>query len=229
MADKIEKMDAFDLLEAASDYIMDPTDKEAEQAFSDMKAKLIIRNFLPLEQKEYASLKTLYDINALDLESQHFASALEVSLTFNALFAYIANVDYNVIDFLKDDTFYDIFWMSGLGDYILQFCEKDYERLKNMVMSMVSFENIKALLAEISDMNPDSIERLTESFNSFVVNTKPETLKAMADIMKQNDPTYNRVVDTIEENAVKAAMARQEREEKEEKEKQDSQKDDSVK
>lgn len=228
MADKIEKMDMFTLLNAASDYLVDPMDANNEKAFNDLKSKLIVRNFLTMEQKEIVMLKTLYDINAIDLESQHFATALEISLTFNTLLAYVANVEYDVVDYLKDSVFYDMFWMSGLGDYILQFCEKDFERLKGMVMSMISFENIKALLSEISDMNPDSIERLTESFNRFIVETKPDTIKHMAEIVRgTSDPVYRDVADSIEQNAVKAALFNQDKEE--EKEKQDSQKDDSVK
>lgn len=213
----MEEIDIFDLLESASDFLADPTDSEAADKFSEYKSKLVIRRFLPLEQKETAMLKTLMDINSQDLDSHHFASAMEISLTFNGLLAYVANIDYNTNSVLKDESFYDIFWISGLGDYILDFCEADFKRLERMLTSMISFENIKALLREISDITPESIDRLSESFKRFTVETKPDVLKAMADIVKQNDPFYNKVADAIEEQAVKAAMKRQE-EEREEKE-----------
>ena len=155
----MENIDILDLFDALSIFVSDPSNKETMEKVEDFKQKLIIRNFLPLAQKEAVVLKTLYDIKAVDTEAQHFVSALEVSLTFNALMAYVVNIDYDIEQTLKDEIFYDVFWVSGLGDYILGFCEKDFNRVKDMVQTMVSFENLKELLEEISKMTPDSVSR----------------------------------------------------------------------
>ena len=163
--------------------------------------KLVIRNFLPLTQKEAVMLKTLYDIKAVDTEAQHFASALEVSLTFNALMAYVVNIDYDIEQTLKDEIFYDVFWVSGLGDYILSFCERDFNRVKDMVQTMVSFENLKELLEEISKMTPDSIDRFTSTFKNFSLESNSEIIRNLADIARHQDPLFTKVKDSVVEGA----------------------------
>lgn len=206
----MENIDIFDFFESISDYIMDPSNQEYAQKLEDFKSKLVIRNFLPLAQKESVLLKTLYDIKSMDTESQHFCSALEISLTFNALFAYIVNIDYNIEEQLKDEIYYDIFWASGVADYVLSFCEKDYNRLRSMIENMISFENLKELLSEISKYTPDSIEKLTESFKSFTLKANSDVIRNLADIARNNDPILTGVKNNIIEGAWKNIQKTQE-------------------
>ena len=213
----MENVDMFDFFEAISDFIMDPLNEEYNKRLEDFKSKLVIRSFLPLAQKEAVMLKTLYDINSMDTESQHFCSALEVSMTFNGLFAYVVNIDYNIEDQLKDEIYYDIFWASGVADYILSFCEKDYERLRDMIRMMISFENLKELLEEISKYTPESIDKLTESFKSFTLKANSDVIRNLADIARNNDPILTGVKENIIEGAWKHIDNMQKKQEAEEK------------
>ena len=211
----MENIDILDLFDALSIFVSDPSNKEAMGKVEDFKQKLIIRNFLPLAQKEAVVLKTLYDIKAVDTEAQHFVSALEVSLTFNALMAYVVNIDYDIEQTLKDEIFYDVFWVSGLGDYILGFCEKDFNRVKDMVQTMVSFENLKELLEEISKMTPDSIDRFTSAFKNFSLESNSEIIRNLADIARHQDPLLTKVKDSVVEGAWREIdKAQREKEEK---------------
>ena len=197
----MENISILDLFEVLGDFVADPADEEAAQKVSDYKSKLVIRNFLPMKQKEAAMLKTLYDIQAVDVESHHFSAAMEISLTFNALLAYVVNIDYDIQEALKDEIFYDVFWVSGLGDYILGFCEKDYNRLRDMVERMISFENLKELLEEISKMTPESVDRLTDMFKSFSLKDNSELIRNLADIARHHDPLLTKVKDSVVEGA----------------------------
>lgn len=211
----MENIDILDLFDALSIFVSDPSNKEAVEKVEDFKQKLVIRNFLPLAQKEAVVLKTLYDIKAVDTEAQHFVSALEVSLTFNALMAYVVNIDYDIEQTLKDEIFYDVFWVSGLGDYILGFCEKDFNRVKDMVQTMVSFENLKELLEEISKMTPDSIDRFTSAFKNFSLESNSEIIRNLADIARHQDPLLTKVKDSVVEGAWREIdKAQREKEEK---------------
>ena len=147
----MKQIDILDLFDALSDYVSDPTNKEAADKVADFKSKMVIRNFLPLAQKEAVMLKTLYDIRAVDTEAQHFVSALEVSLTFNGLMAYVVNIDYDIQQTLKDEIFYDVFWVSGMGDYILSFCEKDYNRVKDMVTNVYDYKDVQQAFEDAID------------------------------------------------------------------------------
>lgn len=211
----MENISILDLFEVLGDFVADPADEEVAQKVSDYKSKLVIRNFLPMKQKEAAMLKTLYDIQVVDVESHHFSAAMEISLTFNALLAYVVNIDYDIQEALKDEIFYDVFWVSGLGDYILGFCEKDYNRLRNMVERMVSFENLKELLEEISKMAPDSIDRLTDMFKSFSLKDNSELIRNLADIARHQDPLLTKVKDSVVEGAWKEIDKAQKKRDKE--------------
>lgn len=211
----MENISILDLFEVLGDFVADPADEEAAQKVSDYKSKLVIRNFLPMKQKEAAMLKTLYDIQAVDVESHHFSAAMEISLTFNALLAYVVNIDYDIEEALKDEIFYDVFWVSGMGDYILSFCEKDYNRLRDMVERMVSFENLKELLEEVSKMAPDSIDRLTDMFKSFSLKDNSELIRNLADIARHQDPLLTKVKDSVVEGAWKEIDKAQKKREKE--------------
>ena len=207
----MENISILDLFEVLGDFVADPADEEVAQKVSDYKSKLVIRNFLPMKQKEAAMLKTLYDIQVVDVESHHFSAAMEISLTFNALLAYVVNIDYDIQETLKDEIFYDVFWVSGLGDYILSFCEKDYNRLRDMVERMISFENLKELLEEVSKMAPDSIDRLTDIFKSFSLKDNSELIRNLADIARHQDPLLTKVKDSVVEGAWKEINKAQEK------------------
>lgn len=207
----MENIDIFDLFDALSNYITEPNNKEYEAKVNEYKSKMIVRNFLPLAQKEAVMLKTLYDIESIDTESQHFMTALEISLTFNGLMAYVVNINYEDSNLLKDDIFYDLFWISGIGDYILSFCEKDYQRVRTMVTSMISFENFKELLTEISKVTPDSINSFVAAFNSFKLEPHKDTIKNLADIVRHNDPMLTGIKENIQNGAWEKIQKAQEK------------------
>ena len=212
----MENIDIFDLFDAITEFLSEPSNEAYSKRLEDIKSKLVIRRFLPLEQKETVMLKTLYDINSLDTESFHFMSALEVSLTFNALMAYVVNIDYNIVDELKDAIYYDVFWASGVGDYILEFCEPDYSRVRQMVTTMISFENFKELLEELARLTPDSVMQLTNEFKAFKLDSNRELIKNLADIARNNDPLLTKVKDGIVDGAWNEIQKAQDKREKEE-------------
>ena len=203
---KIEYINTNQMFIRLVEFMMNPDKKENVEAFEEIKKVIVIRPFLSLEQKEYVIQKTIYDI-AVDEDATEsiFVSGLEISLTFNALMAYVVNIDYDIPDFYKTSDYYDVFWGSGLADYILQFCERDYNHLKEMILQAFSFSNLKVLLQTVSEMNPDSVKELTESFKSFTTTTSPATIKAIADIEAGRDPLLTSIKETIEGSAYETA------------------------
>ena len=120
---KIEYINTNQMFIRLVEFMMNPDKKENIEAFEEIKKAIVIRPFLSLDQKEYVIQKTIYAI-AVDEDATEsiFVSGLEISLTFNALLAYVVNIDYDIPDFYKTSDYYDVFWGSGLADYILQFC-----------------------------------------------------------------------------------------------------------
>lgn len=205
-----------EILEICTDFLLNPEEQEVAEKFDDLRARLVIRPYLSLEQKEIVLSKTIEDIVAFDTEAFHFAVGLELSLTFNCLMAYVTNLDYDMPSFYKIPQFYDTIWVSGLGEYIVQYCEKDYEHLKDMVYQMLSFTNLKMLLSEISDISGDSINKLTQEFKSYKMNMNPDLIKNLADITRANDSLLHDIKDNIIEGAWKKVHEVQEAEKEKE-------------
>ena len=74
-----------------------------------------------------------------------------------------------------------------------------------MILQAFSFSNLKVLLQTVSEMNPDSVKELTESFKSFTTTTSPATIKAIADIEAGRDPLLTSIKETIEGSAYETA------------------------
>ena len=93
-------------------------------------------------------------------------------------------------------------------EHILHYCETDYKRTEYLVKQAMSFENIKALLEQVGAMDSESMDRLTSEFKRFTLETKPETLQNLADIMRHNDPMFTAMkqgmVDAAYEGVMKA-------------------------
>lgn len=192
------EINIFDVLTICSNFLIDPENKEND--FIKLKEQIEIKPFLYLYQKEAIIEKVLKDIKARS-KVDEFTSNVELCLTFDALLAY-TNIECDIVENAKDANFYDLIWGSGLGDYILQYCEKDYLRLEKMVYHMLSYENLFTLIEQLDHIDSKSIEDLTNEFKLFRVETRPESLKVLGDIAAKDDPFLYNIKETIEKSAI---------------------------
>lgn len=202
----MNELNLIDVLEVCSQFLADPQNAKNQEALADLKSKLIIKKFLPLYQKDLVITKTFLSMSVDDAESSGAAVALEIALLFNVLLAY-TNIDINVPLDMQNFAYYDMLIMSGIADHILSYCKEDYERTEKIAMNMISFENLKTLVATLSKMDTASIEGLTREFKRFTLETNPESLRNLADIMRQNDPLYTSIKEGIMGTAYEAAQS----------------------
>ena len=202
----MKEIELLDVLTVCSNFLSNPEIKENQEKLEDLKQNLIIKKILPLHQKEIVVMKTIFDVNTIDEDSSSAALALEVSLLFNALLSYTNITNNAQIAYISNQAYYDILIMSGLVDYVMEFCGEDYKRVEKLVDRMISFENIKSLVNLLSKMDTASLEGLTDEFKKFTLETNPESLRYLADIMRHNDPVYTAVKDNIINSAVDEAM-----------------------
>ena len=197
----------YEILSAAAEWLNDPESEEKNKAFEDIKTALVIRDYMPLEQKEIIMRKALIDMRSDEEVMPYTASILyEIALVFDCLLAYVVNLDPNIDNVYKDASFYDLLYMSGVIDYILSFCGKDYEFLRKMADRMISFDNLKELSKNIEITSPEYINALTEEFKRFRTDTNPEMLKHLGEIMAGNDPLLNNIKKNVEDVAFEAAQ-----------------------
>lgn len=195
-----------EILAICANMLTEPENEEYTKAYDEMLKDLVIRAYMPIEQKELILRKALIDIRTIDDESYHFTTGLEIAKLFDILLAYVVNLDNNIESLWKDYEFYDILWVAGVPDYILQFAGADYARCEKMMDSTLSFDNIKQLLQEIKDTSPEEIAKLTQAFDRFALNTNPDVLKALGNMMANEDPLVNEIKNGVMDAAYQAAQ-----------------------
>lgn len=197
----------YEVLATAAKWLENPEDEEAALAFSELQRGLVVREYMPIGQKEIVLRKALIDMRTDEEIMPYTASILyEIALVFDCLLAYVVNMDSNIDNLYKDASFYDILKLSGLINYILSFCGKDYEDLRKMADRMISFDNLTELAKNIEITSPEQIDRLTNEFKRFRTETNPEILKRLGDMAAINDPLLYKIKDNIENEAFKASQ-----------------------
>lgn len=208
--------DLYDILMVCNDFVMHPDKQDSIDEFNRMKNELIIRAHLSLSQRQAVLLKTLMDIKSdEEMSVADLSKSLEISLTFNGILAYI-NIDQNFSSVFKDEDMYDLLWLSGFCDYVLEKCHADFERLEKQVYAMVSFDNLRVMLESISELDVGNIDALTRAFTEFNFKATPETIKNLAEIARFNDPLIKEFKDELSNKAYETLSKSSDNEEEDE-------------
>lgn len=197
----------YEVLAAAASYLDNPEDKELSAKFEEIKNGLIVREYMPIAQKELCIKKTLIDMRVDEntKATPYTASVLyEIALVFDCLLGYVVNLDYDIDGIYKDATFYDILAVSGLTKYILSFCKEDYSRLEQMANRMISFDNLKELSKNLELASPEQVARLTTEFKNFITDLNPEVLARLGGIAAADDPLLTNIKNIVEDTTFKA-------------------------
>ena len=67
-----------------------------------------------------------------DIPATFFMAGVEIASLFDGLISY-TNLEQNLTIDDKNYENYDLLYQSGFADYILQFCQRDYDRLVHMI------------------------------------------------------------------------------------------------
>ena len=93
----------YEVLAAAANWLDDPENQEKAEAFEKIKTDLIIRDYMPLGQKELVMRKALIDIKADEEILPYTASILyEMTMVFDGLLAYVVNLNPDIDSLYKD-------------------------------------------------------------------------------------------------------------------------------
>lgn len=197
----------YEILAAAAEWLNDPEDEEKGNLFETIKSQLIVREYMPLGQKEICLRKAIIDVRSDEELMPYTASILyEIAVLFDCLLAYVVNLEPDIDNLYKDASFYDLIVMSGLKDYILSFCGEDYEDMRHMADRMITFDNLKELTKTLEVASPEAVNELTREFKNFTADTNIEMIKHLSEIMAHNDPLMTKVKGAIEEGAFRYAQ-----------------------
>ena len=191
-----------EILNICDAFVKNPEDEATVKAYNDMLKGLIIRAYLPMQEKVIALVRMIMDSDKdIDVPETFFTAGLEIACCFDGLLSYV-NIDPEVNLEIKNYENYDLIYQSGLADYILEYCGKDYERLVCMMERTLSYQNLTELIQSIREINVGGLSEAAEKIREIKDEIDPEVIKNIADIARMNDPALNNLKDTINNEAV---------------------------
>lgn len=195
-----------EILNICDAFVKNPEDEATVKAYNDMLKGLIIRAYLPMQEKVVALVRMIMDSDKdIDVPETFFTAGLEIACCFDGLLSYV-NIDPEVNLEIKNYENYDLIYQSGLADYILEYCGKDYERLIRMMERTLSYQNLTELIQSIREINVGGLSEAAEKIREIKDEIDPEVIKNIADIARMNDPALNDLKDTIDNEAVDKAF-----------------------
>ena len=190
-----------EVLKVCADFISAPEDTEKVAAYNDMCKNLVIKSYMPMQEKVIAIVRIVLDSDKdYDMPATFFMAGVEIASLFDGLISY-TNLEQNLTIDDKNYENYDLLYQSGFADYILQFCQRDYDRLVHMIERTMSFENLNELTSSMREMNVGALEGLTNELRNCKKDLDPEVLRNMADILRYNDPNLGRLKEVLETDA----------------------------
>ena len=185
----MEKIEFKKVIEICSRFIESHGQNNAE--LIDLESKLVIKNYLPMEDKAVYITKAFLDADKdISVPSVFVSIGFDIAMLFDCLLAYTnINVD-NIADEDKIYENYDIIYESGLGDYILSYCKADYKRICKMLDRALSMEHISSLLTSLDAIDSDALEDVTKAINDLKKNGDKDMIHDMAQISRFADPEF---------------------------------------
>lgn len=195
------KISLEELLKACENFVQNPS-SEREEVLTTFKSQLIIRNYLPLREKVVALYKILSDtvIPEGSLGSV-FAVKLEVSTLFNGLLVYTnieSPISYEKLTYEN----YDLLYQSGVVDYILQYCQQDYNKLISLIDYSLDYHHLLDLIETLKKVDTEHIDKILYEMKSMRETMDPVSLQNISDIVKYNDPNLYQLGENFKEEAL---------------------------
>lgn len=176
-------------IRAMQEYLKNPADTGAVKSFEELKRSLVIRDYLTAAEKNIVLFRILMDADRdINSTSSTFAMAMDLGCVFDGLLSY-TNIDSTIPQEWKTYELYDMFHMSGLVDYILQYCRKDYERLVALVDRTVSFEHLTQLIDVVRKLDNKELKQTLAEFRALQEDMDPNLIRDISDIVRYNDPS----------------------------------------
>lgn len=182
-----------------------------EQLTSWLDENVKVKKYISLSTK-YAiisvfvnNINTIVDDINIEEDLDYLYMTYDINLMFGLLFQYI---DIPVISKYRSIENYDLVMESGLYDYLMDKCEKDYRVMVEKCDRLTGINNL-SITRELSNIfgNPPSvedIERIKDLINNEIDVEKLNIIKA---IEEYNNPTLKKIIDRAERESVREIIS----------------------
>lgn len=169
----------------------------------ELQSKLIIKNYLDMDEKVLALTRAFLDADKdVSIPSVFISVAFDLAILFDCLFSY---TNINIEEIQDSDKIYenyDLIYKSGLADYIIEYCEKDYERLVKMAERSLSIEHVSQMLIGLENVDGDSIDEMTRAIIDLKNSSDKEMIHDIATIARAYDPNMEVVKDKLNDEVL---------------------------
>ena len=162
-------------------------------------SNLRIRAYIPIIEKMQIMMNVI-----MTNQLQTGVTSPEILITelYKEIFYKIVLAGYGNIDLGKEDyqTYdnYDLLY-PVFNEYILSFCEKDFNVFMNMIRDSMGLYGITNVTDTMERVDVDKIKEVTESNNALLkaLREDKDIIDKISDIASFNDPTTKKVVESI--------------------------------
>jgi len=182
-----EKLKLSDYLLLCTKLDENPAGDEAQQIDAFL-SKLIIREYIPLKEKELILMDVLGLLNK-DFDAPGVAVFIEIGKTVQALLSYCINLENDLPYLTLSHFLVDAIHKYGLYDAIFRQCKSDCDRLFDMIDNAINVSNIYRLLETASLFNPEEYDKWLESMNTLKDTLSSEELQDILSVMKVDAKT----------------------------------------
>ena len=187
--EKVEKITLEELIYNASKIV---SDKIKEEELNKLGNKLIIRTYLPILEKMRAMMTLIFDMNNQDVEMEEIrVVSLKKNMFFNVLLGEYAMIDVSNKDlqtYQSYDLLYPIF-----APFILQYCEKDYNEMKEMIRESLNIYAMKDLDSLLNNIDYQSLAESAKKNEELLEKMKndKDTLKEIRELYEDLEKSQN--------------------------------------
>lgn len=181
-----------------------PENTQLLDEIQEFLSKLVIREYIPLKEKEYILMDVLRTINK-DFDVPGVVTFLEIGKLTLGLIKYCVNLENDLGPLNIGHFVVDTFYKYGLYDAIISKCEKDCNRLFKMIDESMNVSNIYRLLQTISLFDQKSYDDWLKSMKDLKDTLDSKTLQEVLDVLNEDNEGNKELIDSVKKVAIESA------------------------
>lgn len=183
---QVELIPLAELINMCINFMRGKNTVEDMNQFGD---KIIIKNYIPILKKNSIVMSLIFRLQHDDSAVPEVnALALQKYLFFYVLLGEYANIDVSDESFINYNV-YDILYPI-LANYILPYCERDYNIIVKMIEDSLNLYNIRDLNDMLESVDYEKIVESNREVKKLVnyLNNNKDTITDLKDIVLANHP-----------------------------------------
>lgn len=196
LEEELQNISLADLLLFLKEY---KDKKRTESNFEALMKCIKVRSYMPLLEKASLMLDICIDLRySVDKAPELKTIELELKSLFIVLLAYTNIVcSKEELNVLMDFDSYDLLMETGVVDLIKKVCEKDYNKLMDLINQMFSFESISQIFSTLGNFDVNAMLEGIKEGSAFLKDFPEEKLKELSVIAGMEDPLVKQISEIV--------------------------------